>query len=38
MTSLAASWAERLQVLKQVAEAGSVSPPRDTASGAGQPG
>jgi DNA-binding transcriptional ArsR family regulator len=38
MTSLAASWAERLQVLKQVAEAGVVPPAADTGPSAGRPG
>jgi DNA-binding transcriptional ArsR family regulator len=38
MTSLAASWAERLQVLKQVAEAGPVPPAAGTGPAAGRPG
>jgi len=38
MTSLAASWAERLQVLKQVAEAGPVPPAADPGPSAGRPG
>ena len=38
MTSLAASWAERLQVLKQVAEAGPVPRAADPGPSAGRPG
>ena len=38
MTSLAASWAERLQVLKQVAEAGPVLPAADPGPPAVRPG